>query len=140
MSGHACQEELKLLQALVKPKYFMPVHGEYRHLYANRELALSLGMDSANIFIPEIGRVLEIGSRGAALTETVQAGKVLVDGNSVGDIGYRSARPQHLAQDGLVAVVASVDLDERLLLGAGHCLRGFVYVRESDELMEQLRR
>ena len=141
VSGHACQEELKLLQALVKPKYFMPVHGEYRHLYANRELALSLGMDSANIFIPEIGRVLEIGSRGAALTETVQAGKVLVDGNSVGDIGNIVLRDRrHLAQDGLVVVVASVALDARLLLsGPDIVSRGFVYVRESDELMEQLR-
>ena len=141
VSGHACQEELKLLQALVKPKYFMPIHGEYRHLYANRDLALSLGMDGANIFIPEIGRVLEIGSRGAALAETVQAGKVLVDGNSVGDIGNIVLRDRrHLAQDGLVVVVASIDPDERLLLsGPDIVSRGFVYVRESDELMEQLR-
>jgi ribonuclease J len=141
VSGHACQEELKLIQALVKPKYFMPIHGEYRHLYANRELALSLGMDGANIFIPELGRVLEIGSRGAALTETVQAGKVLVDGNSVGDIGNIVLRDRrHLAQDGLVVVVASIDPDERMLLsGPDIVSRGFVYVRESDELMEQLR-
>lgn len=141
VSGHACQEELKLFQALIKPKYFMPVHGEYRHLAANRELALSLGMDSSNIFISETGRVLEIDKRGAKFAETVPAGKVLVDGNSVGDVGNIVLRDRkHLAEDGLVVVVASVDLNERLLLsGPDIVSRGFVYVRESDELMEQAR-
>jgi ribonuclease J len=141
VSGHACQEELKLFQALVKPKYFMPVHGEYRHLYANREIALSLGMDSADIFISEIGKVLEIDRKGAKFAETVQAGKILVDGDSVGDIGNIVMRDRrHLAEDGLVVVVASVDLnDKSLLSGPDIVSRGFVYVRESDEMMEQAR-
>jgi len=141
VSGHACQEELKLMQALVKPKYFMPIHGEYRHLAANRELALSLGMDSNNIFISEIGRVLEIDRRSAKLSESVQSGNVLVDGDSVGDIGNIVLRDRkHLAQDGLVVIVASVDLVDRLLLSGPEVVsRGFVYVRESEELMEEVR-
>lgn len=141
VSGHACQEELKLMQALVKPKYFMPIHGEYRHLAANRELALSLGMNSNNIFISEIGRVLEIDRRSAKLSESVQSGNVLVDGDSVGDIGNIVLRDRkHLAQDGLVVIVASVDLGDRLLLSGPEVVsRGFVYVRESEELMEEVR-
>ncbi len=141
VSGHACQEELKLMQALVKPKYFMPIHGEYRHLAANRELALSLGMNSNNIFISEIGRVLEIDRRSARLGELVQSGNVLVDGDSVGDIGNIVLRDRkHLAQDGLVVIVASVDLGDRLLLSGPEVVsRGFVYVRESEELMEEVR-
>ncbi len=141
VSGHACQEELKLFQALVKPKYFMPVHGEYRHLYANRELALSLGMDSADIFIGEIGKVLEIDKKGAKFAETVPAGKVLVDGDSVGDIGNIVLRDRkHLAEDGLLVVVASVDMEDKVLLsGPDIVSRGFVYVRESDELMTEAR-
>ena len=141
VSGHACQEELKLMQALVKPKYFMPIHGEYRHLAANRELALSLGMDSNNIFISEIGRVLEIDRRSAKLSESVQSGNVLVDGDSVGDIGNIVLRDRkHLAQDGLVVIVASVDLGDRLLLSGPEVVsRGFVYVRESEELMDEVR-
>ena len=141
VSGHACQEELKLMQALVKPKYFMPIHGEYRHLAANRELALSLGMDSNNIFISEVGRVLEIDRRSAKLCESVQSGNVLVDGDSVGDIGNIVLRDRkHLAQDGLVVIVASVDLGDRLLLSGPEVVsRGFVYVRESEELMDEVR-
>lgn len=141
VSGHACQEELKLFQALVKPQYFMPVHGEYRHLAAHRDLALSMGMDGSNIFISEIGRVLEIDKKGARFAETVQAGKILVDGDSVGDIGSIVLRDRkHLAEDGLVVVVASIDLDDRILLsGPDIVSRGFVYVRESDELMDQAR-
>lgn len=141
VSGHACQEELKLMQALTKPKYFMPVHGEYRHMTANRELALSLGMDSSNIFISEIGKVLEIDRRGARFGETVQAGNVLVDGYSVGDIGNIVLRDRkHLAQDGLVIIVASVDLNEKILVsGPDVVSRGFVYVRESEELMDKVR-
>ncbi len=141
VSGHACQEELKLMQALGKPRYFMPVHGEYRHMTANRELALSLGIDSSNIFISEIGRVLEIDRKGARFAETVPAGNVLVDGDSVGDIGNIVLRDRkHLSEDGLVVVVASVDLSDKILVSGPEVVsRGFVYVRESEELMDEVR-
>ena len=141
VSGHACQEELKLLQGLLKPKYFMPVHGEYRHLSANRELALDMGIESGNIFISDIGKVLEIDVNGARYSGAVPAGKVLVDGYGVGDVGNIVLRDRkHLSQDGLIVVVASVDLDARLLLSEPDIIsRGFVYVRESEELMEEIR-
>lgn len=141
VSGHACQEELKLLQALLKPKYFMPVHGEYRHLAANRELALDMGMDDRNIFISDIGKVLEVDRRSAKFAGTVPSGKILVDGYGVGDVGNIVLRDRrHLAQDGLIVVVASVDTEARLLLsGPDIVSRGFVYVRESEELMDEVR-
>ena len=141
VSGHACQEELKLLQALTKPKYFMPVHGEYRHLAANRELALDMGMTPDSIFISDIGKVLEIDEKGARFAGTVPAGKVLVDGYGVGDVGNIVLRDRrHLSQDGLIVVVASVDTNSGLLLsGPDIVSRGFVYVRESEELMDEVR-
>ena len=141
VSGHACQEELKLLQALTKPKYFMPVHGEYRHLAANRELALDMGMTPDNIFISDIGKVLEIDEKGARFAGTVPAGKVLVDGYGVGDVGNIVLRDRrHLSQDGLIVVVASVDTNSGLLLsGPDIVSRGFVYVRESEELLDEVR-
>ena len=139
VSGHACQEELKLMQALTKPRYFMPIHGEFRHLAANRELALDMGMDSRNIFISDLGKVLEIDKHGARFGETVQAGNVLVDGYGVGDVGNIVLRDRkNLSQDGLIAVV---DLASRLLMsGPDIVSRGFVYVRESEELMENARK
>ena len=141
VSGHACREELKLFQALLKPKYFMPIHGEYRHLAANRELALELGMRESDIFISDIGKVLEIDRNGAKFTETVPSGKVLVDGYGVGDVGNIVLRDRkHLSQDGLIVVVATVDAESGLLLsGPDVVSRGFVYVRESEELMEEIR-
>ncbi len=141
VSGHACQEELKLLQALVRPKYFMPVHGEYRHLAANRELALDMGMDASHIFISDIGKVLEIDSKGARFAGTVPAGKILVDGYGVGDVGNIVLRDRrHLSQDGLIVVVASIDTHAGLLLsGPDIVSRGFVYVREAEELMDEAR-
>ena len=141
VSGHACQEELKLMQALTKPKYFMPVHGENRHLSANRELARYMGMNDRNIFLSEIGQVLEIDADGARFTGTVPSGKVLVDGYGVGDVGNIVLRDRlHLAQDGLIVVVATVDTYSRLLLsGPDIVSRGFVYVRESEDLMEEVR-
>ncbi|MGM9683374.1 MAG: ribonuclease J [Eubacteriales bacterium] len=141
VSGHACREELKLFQALTRPKYFMPVHGEYRHLAANKELALDMGMDESKIFISDIGKVLEIDSKGARFAGTVPSGKVLVDGYGVGDVGNIVLRDRrHLAQDGLIVVVASVDIEARLLLsGPDVVSRGFVYVRESEELMDEVR-
>ena len=142
VSGHACQEELKLLQALTKPKYFMPIHGEYRHLSANCELARYMGMDNSHIFMPEMGRILEIDSKGARYGDTVPAGKVLVDGYGVGDVGNIVLRDRkHLSNDGLVIIVASIDIRERILLsGPDVVSRGFVYVRESEDLFEELRR
>jgi len=141
VSGHACQEELKLLIALLKPKYFMPVHGEYRHLYANREIALDMGIPEQNIFISDIGKVLEIGKSGAKFAGLVPAGKILVDGYGVGDVGNIVLRDRkHLSQDGIIIVVASVDTDSHLLLsGPDVVSRGFVYVREAEELMEEIR-
>ncbi|MBR3967946.1 MAG: ribonuclease J [Clostridia bacterium] len=141
VSGHACREELKLMQALTKPKYFMPIHGEFRHLNANREIALTMGTKPGNIFISEIGKILEIDRKGARWAGTVPAGNVLVDGLGVGDVGNIVLRDRrHLSQDGLIVVVASVDAEDRLLLsGPDVVSRGFVYVRESEELMDELR-
>ena len=141
VSGHACQEELKLMQALTKPKYFMPVHGEYKHMAANRALALSMGMDSQNIFISDIGNVLEIDKSGARINGTVTAGRVLVDGYGVGDVGNIVLRDRLLlSQDGLIVVVATVSVDGGYLLsGPDIVSRGFVYVRESEDLMEEMR-
>lgn len=142
VSGHACQEELKLMQALTKPKYFMPVHGENRHLAANRDLARYMGMSDRNIFISEIGKVLEIDASGARWGGTVPAGKVLVDGYGVGDVGNIVLRDRlHLAQDGLIVVVATIDCSARLLLSGPDLIsRGFVYVRENEDLMEEARK
>ena len=141
VSGHACQEELKLMQALTKPKYFIPIHGEHRHLSANRELAIDMGMTPDNIFISEIGKVLEIDEKGARFNGTVQAGNVLVDGYGVGDVGNIVLRDRkHLSQDGLIIVVATIDQDARLLMsGPDVVSRGFVYVRESESLMDNMR-
>ncbi len=139
VSGHACQEELKLMQALTKPKYFMPIHGEARHLVANRDLARYMGMNDRNIFLSEIGKVLEIDANGPHWAGTVPSGRVLVDGYGVGDVGNIVLRDRrHLAQDGLIVVVATVDFYNRQLIsGPDIVSRGFVYVRESEELMEE---
>ncbi|MBE6698364.1 MAG: RNase J family beta-CASP ribonuclease [Ruminococcaceae bacterium] len=141
VSGHACQEEIKLMQALTKPTYFMPVHGEYKHLAANAEIARSMGMQPDHIFISDIGKVLEISAKGAKFAETVPSGKVLVDGSGVGDVGNIVLRDRkHLSQDGLIVVVATVDMHARLVLsGPDIVSRGFVYVRESEDLMEEMR-
>ncbi len=142
VSGHACQEELKLLQALIRPKYFMPVHGEYKHLAANRDLAVSMGVDPKNIFISDIGNVLEIDKNGARISGTVNAGRVLVDGYGVGDVGNIVLRDRLLlSQDGLIVVVATVSSDGGYLLsGPDIVSRGFVYVKESEDLMEEMRK
>ena len=141
VSGHACQEELKLMQALTKPTYFMPVHGEYRHLSANRQLARDMGMSENNIFISDIGKVLEIDRNGARFNGTVPSGKVLIDGYGVGDVGNIVLRDRlHLSQDGLIIVVAGVDFDAKLMLCNPDIVsRGFVYVRESESLMDNAR-
>ncbi len=142
VSGHACREELRLMHALTKPKYFMPIHGELRHLDAHRHLALEMGTPDANIFVSDIGKVLEIDSEGARFAGTIPAGKVLIDGYGVGDVGNIVLRDRkHLSQDGLIVVVAAVDIDARLLISGPDIIsRGFVYVRESEELMDEIRR
>ena len=139
VSGHACREELKLMMALTKPKYFMPIHGEARHLYANKELAEFMGVKPECIFVSEIGKVLEIDRKGARFNGTVPAGNVLVDGSGVGDIGSVVLRDRkHLSEDGLVVVVATVDMNEQLLMsGPDIVSRGFVYVKESESLMKE---
>ena len=142
VSGHACREELKLMMALTKPKYFMPIHGEYRHLYANKEIAEFMGIPSENIFISDIGRVIELDRKGARFAGEVTAGNVLVDGSGVGDIGSVVLRDRkHLSEDGLVVVVATADLRERCIMsGPDIVSRGFVYVKESEELMARAKK
>lgn len=141
VSGHGCAEELKLMQVLTKPKFFIPMHGEYKHLKANVDLAHEVGIDEKHTLIPEIGRVIELGPDSLEMTETVPSGKVLVDGFGVGDVGNIVLRDRrHLGQDGLIVVVAAANFDEKLLLsGPDIVSRGFVYVREAEELMESVR-
>ena len=142
VSGHACRDEIKLMMALLKPKYLMPIHGEYRHLYANKDIGEFMGIPSENIFISELGKVLEIDKKGARFNGYETAGKVLVDGSGVGDIGSVVLRDRkHLSEDGLVVVVATIDLGEQLIVsGPDIVSRGFVYVKESEELMKEAKR
>ena len=142
VSGHACQEELKMILGLVQPKYFMPMHGEYRHLRKHAELAEQMGVPKENIIISDVGKILEINQSSARINGTVTSGKVLVDGSGVGDVGNIVLRDRKLlAQDGLIVVVVAVDTDERLVMsGPDIVSRGFVYVRENEELMDQARK
>lgn len=141
VSGHACQEELKLMHNLVKPRYFMPIHGEYRHLMQHKELAEFMGMSSENIFVMGIGEVLELDKNSCQRNGSVPSGRVLIDGYGVGDVGNIVLRDRrHLAQDGLIVVVATVDVDEKVIVSGPDIIsRGFVYVREAEELMEEVR-
>jgi len=141
VSGHACQDELKIVHALVKPKYFIPVHGEQRHLKAHSKLARDMGMDPRNIIISDVGKVIEISQKEAKINGTVPAGKVFVDGYGVGDVGAVVLRDrQHLAQDGMIVVVVSMSgEDGSVISGPDIVTRGFVYVKESEELLEELR-
>ncbi|MDO5539184.1 MAG: ribonuclease J [Eubacteriales bacterium] len=141
VSGHACQEEIKLIYTLVHPKYSIPVHGEYRHLKAQAQLARSLGIDKENIFILKSGDVLELGEDSAKVAGHVQTGAILVDGLGVGDVGNIVLRDrQHLAEDGIVIVVLTLEkYSNQLLSGPDIVSRGFVYVRESEDLMEDAR-
>ncbi|MBC7764931.1 MAG: ribonuclease J [Hyphomonadaceae bacterium] len=141
VSGHACQEELKLVHSLVKPKFFMPVHGEFRHLQQHGKLAQSLGMDSKDIFVMDIGKVLELDEEEAKITGSVTSGKILVDGLGVGDVGNIVLRDRkHLAQDGLIVVVVTISSETgSVIAGPDIISRGFVYVREAEELMEHLK-
>ncbi len=141
VSGHACQEEIKLLYTLVHPKYAIPVHGEYKHLKAQAKIANELGIEKENIFILHSGDVLELDEEQAEVTGKVPVGAILVDGLGVGDVGNVVLRDrQHLAQDGIMIVVLALDsYSSQLVSGPDIVSRGFVYVRESDELLEEAR-
>ena len=139
VSGHACQEEIKLIYSLVKPKYSIPVHGEYKHLMAQAKVVEDLGMDKDNIFILSSGDVLELDEEGAEVTGRVQTGDVMVDGLGVGDVGNIVLRDrQHLAEDGIIIVVMTLENGSgRVLAGPDIVSRGFVYVRGSESLMDE---
>ena len=141
VSGHACQEELKIVHALVKPKFFIPVHGEQRMLQIHGKLAQGMGMDPNHVLISDIGKVMELTPNSAKITGTVTAGQVFVDGYGVGDVGSVVLRDRrHLAQDGVIVVVLSMSgEDGTLVSGPDIITRGFVYVKESEGLMEDLR-
>jgi ribonuclease J len=141
VSGHACQEELKLMHRLVRPKYFIPVHGEQKHLRKHAELAEFLGMDKQHIYLGDIGDTVEICDDYMKPVDKVPAGRVFVDGLGVGDVGSIVLRDRkHLAQDGLLIIVASLDVyDGHVISGPDIVSRGFVYVRESEDLLEEVR-
>ena len=141
VSGHACQEELKIVHALVRPKFFIPVHGEQRMLQIHARLAQGMGMDPSHVLVSDIGRVMELTPNSARLAGTVTAGQVFVDGYGVGDVGSVVLRDRrHLAQDGMIVVVLSMSgEDGTLVSGPDIITRGFVYVKESEGLMEELR-
>jgi ribonuclease J len=141
VSGHACQEELKIIHALVKPKFFVPVHGEQRHLKVHAKLAREMGMDPKNIIISDVGKVIEFTKDSARINGTVPSGKVLVDGYGVGDVGSVVLRDRkHLAEDGMIVVVVSMSSqDGSVVSGPDIITRGFVYVKESEELMDELK-
>lgn len=141
VSGHACQEEQKLMLSLIRPKYFLPVHGEYRQLMAHAKTAVSVGIPPENIFIMNNGRVMEISENSAKMVGTVQSGRVLVDGLGVGDVGSIVLRDrQHLSQDGLIIVVITMDQNGEVVSGPEIISRGFVYVRESENLMDDVKK
>lgn len=141
VSGHACQEELKLILALAKPKYFIPVHGECRHLMLHAELAEQVGIPAQNAFVLNNGSVLEIDESGAKVTGTVQNGKILVDGLGVGDVGNIVLRDRkHLAQDGLIIVVVTISGENKKIVSRPDVIsRGFVYVREAEALIDEIK-
>ena len=141
VSGHACQEELKIIHALVKPRFFIPVHGEQRHLQIHSKLAQSMGMHPRNIHIGEIGTVFEFTAKSCKENGTVPAGKVFVDGTGVGDVGSVVLRDRkHLAQDGMIVVCVNLSSqDGTVVSGPDIITRGFIYVKESEDLMESLR-
>ena len=141
VSGHACREEIKLMHALTRPKYFMPIHGECKHLYEHKVLAMEMGMSPDRIFVSEIGKVLEVSESSAGFNGTVPSGVTLIDGSGIGDVGSIVLRDRkHLSEDGLIVVVAVMN-DHDLSISAGPDIisRGFVYMKESEELMNDLK-
>ena len=142
VSGHACQEELKLIFNLTKPKFFMPVHGEYRHLKQHANLSYAMGMPRENSFVMDIGNVLELDNHSAKVTGSVPSGKIFVDGLGVGDVGNIVLRDRRLlSQDGLVVIIITIDKETGAIIAEPDIIsRGFVYVRESEQLIEQMRK
>ena len=140
VSGHACQEELKIIHGLVKPRFFIPIHGEQRHLQIHSKLAQTMGMNPKNIFIGEIGSVFELTAKSCKLKGTVTAGKVFVDGTGVGDVGSVVLRDRkHLAEDGMIVVCVNLSAEDgSIITGPDIITRGFIYVKESEQLMEAL--
>ena len=141
VSGHACREEIKLMHALTRPKYFMPIHGECKHLYEHKVLAMEMGMPPDRIFVSEIGKVLEVSESSAGFNGTVPSGVTLIDGSGIGDVGSIVLRDRkHLSEDGLIVVVAVInDHDMSISAGPDIISRGFVYMKESEELMNDLK-
>ena len=141
VSGHACQEELKIVHGLVRPKFFLPLHGEQRHLQIHSRLAQSMGMNPRNIHVGEIGTVFELSGKTCKVTGTVPSGKVFVDGSGVGDVGSVVLRDRkHLAEDDMIVVCVNLSAEDgAVLTGPDIITRGFIYVKESEELMEELR-
>ena len=141
VSGHACQEEMKMMLALTKPKFFIPIHGEHRHLSINAKLAQQMGIPAANTMVSDIGTVMELTSRSLKKNGTVPSGRVLVDGTGVGDVGSVVLRDRkHLAQDGMLVVIVNLSSEDgSLVSGPDIITRGFIYVKESEELMRELK-
>ena len=141
VSGHACQEELKIMLSVTKPKYFIPVHGEYRHLMQHAHLAHKVGIKESNTFIMKIGQVMEIDANSAKIVGSVPSGRVFVDGSGVGDVGNIVIRDRkHLSEDGLIMIVMAIDsATGKVMAGPDVISRGFVYVRESEDLMERIK-
>ena len=141
VSGHAYQEELKLILALTKPRFFIPIHGEHRHLCSHAKLAALMGVPQKNIMIADIGQVVELGSKSIGRNSTVPSGKILVDGIGVGDVGAVVLRDRkHLAQDGMVVVIVNLSSEDGSLVTAPDILtRGFIYVKESEEMLRELK-
>lgn len=139
VSGHACQEEIKLVYALTKPKYAIPVHGEYRHLVAQKEIVMSLGYDKENVIIAKSGDVIQLSQDKGEITDKVPTGSILVDGLGVGDVGNIVLRDrQNLAENGIIIVVLTLEkYSGQLVAGPDIVTRGFVYVREAEELLDE---
>ena len=142
VSGHACQEELKMMLGIIKPKFFLPVHGEQKQLRRHAEMAMQTGIDKKNILINEIGRVVELTPNSMKQTGTVQSGRVLVDGLGVGDVGSIVLRDRkHLAEDGIIVAVMTIEGDSgEIISGPDIVSRGFIYVRESEELINKCKK
>jgi ribonuclease J len=141
VSGHACQEELKMMIALTKPKFFIPLHGEHRHLSTHARIAKQMGIEPKRIVISDIGHVIEMTGRSVSINGTVPSGRVLVDGSGVGDVGSVVLRDRkHLATDGMLVVIVNLSSEDgSLISGPDIITRGFIYVKESEELMRELK-
>ena len=141
VSGHACEEELKLMQALLKPKFFIPLHGEYRHLIAHAKIAQTMGVDKSNIFILDTGDIFELSKNKGEIIGKAPSGRILIDGMGIGDVGNMVLRDRkNLAEHGMITVVVTIDRRSKIVLGGPDIIsRGFVYMRDSEELIREIR-